>query len=195
MSIRYSRCIVLSALFLYLSLSSCSICFQELGVEVSSYYCRTFFLKFRPFLFHMFWGFIIWCVKFMIIITYCWIESLIYNILLCFLSFLKSTFSYINIATSVLFWLLFAWNICFFFTFNLFVSLDLKWVSCGNSLIVQWLGFCTFTAGCTGSIAGQGTKIPHATWCSQKQKKLKSAQWILCLFSVCAAKASTTMFI
>lgn len=143
MSIRYSRCIVLSALFLYLSLSSCSICFQELGVEVSSYYCRTFFFKFRPFLFHMFWGFIIWCVKFMIIITYCWIESLIYNILLCFLSFLKSTFSYINIATSVLFWLLFAWHIFFFpiLSVSTYMFLDLKRVSCRQYIFVSSICF------------------------------------------------------
>ena len=29
----------------------------------------------------------------------------------------------------------------------------------GNSLAVQWLGLCTFTAGGMDSIPGQGTKI------------------------------------
>ena len=27
--------------------------------------------------------------------------------------------------------------------------------------VVQWLGICAFTAGTTGSITGQGTKIPQ----------------------------------
>ena len=34
----------------------------------------------------------------------------------------------------------------------------------GNSLAVQWLGLHTSTAGGTGSIPGQGTKIPKAAW-------------------------------
>ena len=38
----------------------------------------------------------------------------------------------------------------------------------GNSLAVQWLGLCAFTAEGTGSIPGWGTKIPQATWGSQK---------------------------
>ena len=41
----------------------------------------------------------------------------------------------------------------------------------GNSLVVvQWLGFHTSTAGGTGSIPGQGTKIPH-TACQAQQNK------------------------
>ena len=39
-----------------------------------------------------------------------------------------------------------------------------------TSLVVQWLGFCASTAGDTSLISGQGTKIPHAAWCSQKIK-------------------------
>ena len=35
----------------------------------------------------------------------------------------------------------------------------------GNSLVVQWLGLCTFTAGGTGSIPDWETKIPQAAWC------------------------------
>ena len=41
----------------------------------------------------------------------------------------------------------------------------------GNSLAVQWLGLHTSTAEDTGSIPGQGTKIPHAMWCWKKKKR------------------------
>ena len=33
----------------------------------------------------------------------------------------------------------------------------------GNSLAVQWLGRCAFTAEGRGSVPGWGTKIPQAT--------------------------------
>ena len=39
--------------------------------------------------------------------------------------------------------------------------------------MVQWLGLCPSNAGGVGSIPGQGTKIPHVLWCSQKMKKKK----------------------
>ena len=42
----------------------------------------------------------------------------------------------------------------------------------GNSL-VQWLELSTFTVEVPGSISARGTKIPQATWCSQKKKKKK----------------------
>ena len=45
-----------------------------------------------------------------------------------------------------------------------------KW-SQGNSLVVQWLGLCTFTAEGLGSIPGQGTKIPQARQHSQNKIK------------------------
>ena len=41
---------------------------------------------------------------------------------------------------------------------------------CANSLAVQWLGLHAFTAGATGSILGQGTKIPHAKRQPKKKK-------------------------
>ena len=41
----------------------------------------------------------------------------------------------------------------------------------GNSLVVLWLRLCASTAGGTGSIPGQGTKIPHAAQHGQKKKK------------------------
>ena len=39
----------------------------------------------------------------------------------------------------------------------------------GNSLVVQWLGLCVFTAKGTGSIPVLGTKILQATWYSKKK--------------------------
>ena len=41
----------------------------------------------------------------------------------------------------------------------------------GNSLVVQWLGLCAFTAESLGSVPGWGTKIPQAVRCGQKKKK------------------------
>ena len=43
----------------------------------------------------------------------------------------------------------------------------------GTFLAVQWLRLWASTAGGEGSISGQGTKIPYATWCVQKKKKIK----------------------
>ena len=40
----------------------------------------------------------------------------------------------------------------------------------GTSLAVQWLGICASNAGGASSIPGGGTKIPHATWCGQKER-------------------------
>ena len=41
----------------------------------------------------------------------------------------------------------------------------------GTSLVVQWLGLHALTAKGLCTIPGQGTKIPQAAWCSQKEKK------------------------
>ena len=41
----------------------------------------------------------------------------------------------------------------------------------GNSLAVQWLGLGASMAGGPGSIPGWGTKIPQATWHSQRKKE------------------------
>ena len=43
----------------------------------------------------------------------------------------------------------------------------------GIPLAVQWLRLHTSTAGCAGSIPGQGAKIPHAAWRGKKKKKKK----------------------
>ena len=48
----------------------------------------------------------------------------------------------------------------------------------GNSLAVQWLGPCAFTAGGPGSIPGQATKILQAAWCGQKKQKQKQKSWV-----------------
>ena len=72
---------------------------------------------------------------FIIVISSSWIEPLI--IVYCpslslFTAFvLKSILSNMSIATHAFFWSLFAWNIFFRpFTFSLYVSLVLRWVSC-----------------------------------------------------------------
>ena len=39
----------------------------------------------------------------------------------------------------------------------------------GNSLVLQWLRLCVSTAGGTGFIPVQGTKVPHAMWRDQKR--------------------------
>ena len=49
----------------------------------------------------------------------------------------------------------------------------LKYDTYGNSLTVQWLGLCAFTAEGLGSISGRGTKIPQAVWYGKKKKKEK----------------------
>ena len=51
-----------------------------------------------------------------------------------------------------------------------------KYCLVGTSLAVQWLRLHISTAGGTGSILDQGTKIPCATWCSQKNKNKN--KWI-----------------
>ena len=43
----------------------------------------------------------------------------------------------------------------------------------GLPLLAYWLKLCAANAGGTGSIPGQGTKIPHALQCSQKIEKKK----------------------
>ena len=44
-------------------------------------------------------------------------------------------------------------------------------------MVVQWAGLRSFTAVGSGSIPGQGTKIPHAV-CNQKKTKMKqSLRW------------------
>ena len=43
-----------------------------------------------------------------------------------------------------------------------------------TSLVVQWLKLHADNAGHTSSIPSLGTKIPYASWYSQKNKKLFS---------------------
>ena len=47
----------------------------------------------------------------------------------------------------------------------------------GNSLAVQWLGLCAFTAESPGSITGWGAKIPtsHVAW--PKEKTVRLVNW------------------
>ena len=53
-------------------------------------------------------------------------------------------------------------NLVFFIVCKL-CSLPLR-IWRGNSLAVQWLGICAFTAESPSSIPGWGTKIPQAMW-------------------------------
>ena len=46
---------------------------------------------------------------------------------------------------------------------------QIRTAGAGTSLAVQWLRLHTSTARGTDSIPGQGTKIPQATWHSQKK--------------------------
>ena len=48
-----------------------------------------------------------------------------------------------------------------------------------GSLAFQWFRLHASTAGGTGLIPGWGTKIPHATRCGQKLKKLKRTNEIM----------------
>ena len=48
----------------------------------------------------------------------------------------------------------------------------------GTSLAVQWLGLCASTAGGTGSIPGQGTKILQASQCGQNKQTNKQNQGV-----------------
>ena len=43
----------------------------------------------------------------------------------------------------------------------------------GTSVLFQWLRLHAPTAVGLGSIPGQGTKIPHAVWCGQKNKMIE----------------------
>ena len=62
-------------------------------------------------------------------------------------------------------------------------ELPLESVTVGNSLLVQWFGLIALTAEGLGSIPGQGTKIPQATW--HKQRKRKYHCGIYCPLSPC----------
>ena len=48
----------------------------------------------------------------------------------------------------------------------------------GTFLVDQWLRLQTSNAGGTSSIPGEGTKIPHATWCVQKQIIKNHVFWV-----------------
>ena len=49
-------------------------------------------------------------------------------------------------------------------------------------LMVQWLRLHTSTTGGADLIAGWGTKIPHASWCSQRKKVVEKAEGQLAAF-------------
>lgn len=110
---------------------------------------------------------------------------------------LKSSLSAISIATPALFRLLFTWNVFLYaFTFNLFVSLDCKWVSCrqhiaGSCVFIHSTNICLLTEEyqltkfliCAGTVLGPGNKAinktetvcdPRAFVCSWRYTTLKN---------------------
>ena len=58
-----------------------------------------------------------------------------------------------------------------------------------KNMAVQWARLHAPNAEGTGSILGQGTKIPHATWCSQRWKQTNKQIWkalhLPALFGMC----------
>ena len=60
-----------------------------------------------------------------------------------------------------------AWNPCLGLPLQPLETEMKKKEKKGDSLAVPWLGLCEDL----GSISGQGTKIPQATWYGQKRKK------------------------
>ena len=49
----------------------------------------------------------------------------------------------------------------------------LRGVNPGNSLVIQWLRFCAFTAKDMGSVPGWGTKTPQARRHGQRDKQIE----------------------
>ena len=58
-----------------------------------------------------------------------------------------------------------------------------------TSLVSQWLGPCTSTAGSPGSIPNQGIKILHASRCSQKINHLEAI-----FFGLMVLKVTTSLY-
>lgn len=112
------------------------------GVMVSNYYSSVSCFNSVNFA-DIPWGSIIKYVY--IILSSCYTNLLpVYNVFLALISFLdlKSILSDISTGTSNLFWLLFTWNtFCHPFSFNLFVSLDLKLVFYRLCILRSWFLF------------------------------------------------------
>ena len=53
----------------------------------------------------------------------------------------------------------------------------------GNSLAVQWLGLCAFTAESLGSIPGWGTKIARVAQRGQKQTNKTKKTHQMCILT------------
>ena len=62
----------------------------------------------------------------------------------------------------------------------------IKWTITGNSLAVQWLGLQASTAGDTGSIPGQGTRIPQAHGTAKRKKN--KIKWTITYKVFCEGK-------
>ena len=64
-----------------------------------------------------------------------------------------------------------------------------------TSLVVEWLRLCPSTAGGMGLVPGRGTKILHATWCSQKKKKKKKIIFSMNTLCILKMKMMLPIFI
>ena len=65
------------------------------------------------------------------------------------------------------------------------IEVDIKKQICGNSQVVLWLGLHVSTAGGTGSILDQGTKIPHATHTHTHKDRGKKKEFFISLDVFC----------
>ena len=62
-------------------------------------------------------------------------------------------------------------------------------------LEIQWLRLCVSTVGGTGSVSGQGTKIPHAQWQIKKKERKSTEQKSTSVFHFTEAMESKTTII
>lgn len=105
-----------------------------------------------------------------------WLVDLIFFFLLttlCFLTLFLPSCDSSNVYIS--------WDFCCSYFLCMEFSSS-KYLVAGTYLEVQWLWLCNSNAGATNSIPAQGTKTPHAAWCSQmtkKKKKKKKDIWLL----------------
>ena len=59
----------------------------------------------------------------------------------------------------------------------------------GTSLVAHWLRLCAPTAGGSGLIPGQGTRIPHAAGCGPQKKGREAKRKARDRFSTTAVRA------
>lgn len=127
------------------SLSNYFIDYIISGHTTAKYYCTSIYSPFDSISFcFIYFGALLLSVLMFIIVCSYWMKSFI-SISCHYLSLVKIygleyILPYICIATPTLIWIILAWNIFYAFTFNQFVSLDLKWVF-HRQCIYSWIMF------------------------------------------------------